>query len=483
MRENEEFIKENLEKYGNIKIFSQFHAYLQDKKQQSRPPQSNYQLLPPVFEPNPDPNLEINMMLPPNPSNPMPLIQKMSQNSYYQDPKGPYPPSKPRFMGYNRPPLPMGSMPYPAQYTPETSNKPPYYYNNNPRMNEMNPPRMNPPLNNQMNNNDINPRINQSQSNDYSPRGNPPTQMNPTMNHPPQMNPTMNPQPQTNPIMNPPPQMNTIMNPMNQPPQMNQPQPHMNPMNQPPQMNPTMNQQIMNQPPQMEKRQMNYYDKYQQQQPAPPYGTGGAYYPQEINNHVNNPNMGYYQHHQDRSFSAPKLSQPTFWSEESKNLQHGTPYENYTNMPKPPINYLKPTNNYSGYFPTQPTPPNDNIGTMGGQNQSTNSSMNNMGYYNNNPNNNNMRILTNNNNPINNNNNNNNNNQRQNMPNINPYIKPGYSNNNEMPPQNLPFSSNIFPMKQNTNPAQNPSNMANFYDNSSNFINKIHIKSLYILRK
>lgn len=447
MRENEEFIKENLEKYGNIKIFSQFHAYLQDKKQQSRPQQSNYQLLPPVFEPTQDQNLDVNMMPPPNPSNPMPLIQKMSQNNYYMDPpKGSsYPPPKqPRFMGYNRPP-PMGSMPYPAQYTPETGNKPSYYYNNNnnnnninnnPRMNEMNP-RMNPPLN-QMNT-----------MNEYSsPRGNPPPQMTPNMN--PNMNPPiMNQPPQIHPNMNHPPQMNQSMN---HPPQI------MNPnMNQPPQiLNPTMSQppQMMNQPLQIEKRPMNYYEKYQQQ--PPPYGPGGSYYPQEMGH---NSNMGYYHHPQDRSFSAPKLSQPTFWTEESKN-----PYENYPNMPKPPHNYLKPTNNYSGYFPSQP---NDNMGNIGSQNQGT--TTNNMGYYNSNP----MRIMTNNNNNPMNNNNNNNNSQRQPMPNnVNPYMKPGYNNHsNEMPPQNLPFSSNIFPMKPN-NPVQNPSNIANLYENPSNFTKK-----------
>ena len=99
-------------------------------------------------------------------------------------------------------------------------------------------------------------------------------------------------------------------------------------------------------------------------------------------------------------------------------------------MPKPTINYLKPSSNYSGYFP-----PNDNnIGTMGGQNKqgannmsignNNNNNNNNMGYYNNN------------------------------MPNINTYMKPGV-NNNEMPP----FSGNSFPMKQ----TQNPSDFANFY--------------------
>jgi len=289
IKENEEFIKESLDKYGNVKIFAQFHNYLQEKLQQ-KPLQPSFQLIPPIFEPNIDQNIENqqrNLNLPQGPPvNPMPIIQKINQNSYYLENKAFYPPqNKPKFMGYNRDPMP--PMNYSSPYNNvEDPSKKQYYYKSPPYSNQIpNEPNMN------INRNNVS----------------------------------------------------------------------------------------------IDKRSMNYYEKY----PYNPNNNG--YYQPEINH--NHP--GYYL--QERSFSAPKVSQ-RFWNEESKNLQNNSNiYENY-NIPKPPLpvpnNYLPESMNYNNYYPHENVNHNH---VMNNNNNKTNINVNNnnMGSYNNN----NIRMLNNNNRP------------------------------------------------------------------------------------
>ena len=151
IKENEDFIKENLDKYGTIKILHQFRNYSKEKQQKTNTPQTNaFQLIPPVYEKPPNLINEIkeNPEIPTPPQIiPIPLLQKINQNNYFPNS---YPP-KPKYPAYqlqsqqqpspimNQIPIkyPSNPNPYPNKLPPPmVSNTPPdeqlksYYYKN-----------------------------------------------------------------------------------------------------------------------------------------------------------------------------------------------------------------------------------------------------------------------------------------------------------------------------------------------------------------
>lgn len=150
IKENEDFTKESLEKYGNIKIFHQFQNYLKEKNQREQQIQNpNFQLVPPGYN-NIIP-IDNNNQIFSNPPVPMmPLHQKINQNRFFSIPFSKPNNNKNNFLNY--PPLITNNNMNNNSKNMNNNNNI-NYMNNNNNMNNNNPNNMNNNINNNMNTN------------------------------------------------------------------------------------------------------------------------------------------------------------------------------------------------------------------------------------------------------------------------------------------------------------------------------------------